>query len=465
MNFRIMMFILATAVIRFSLAMLFPVTADESYYWLWSKHLSLSYVDHPPMVALINYLTTFGQANLVGLRLGVVIISTIVTLLLFYLTAELFGKKIAFFSILLFQLIPHFLIIWLTMFVELPLVMFWTASLLIMAHIVKKQDGKLWYPLAVTIGLGYLSKYTMFLFWPCLALFLFLSPDNRFWLKRKEPYLSLLLSLLFFLPVIIWNSQHQWVSFVFHSGKVSGEVWGKNLILFIADQLVHFTPFLIFALYGIAKYSLRKTETKLLLCFSLPVILLFLAASLKVKVWAHWPSAGYIGLIPLAFVYMMDNNKSWQKFLNWNVIFSLLVLSILFWASPGVLLHQKDYASNKSLAEAFPSSLKVFSQTNVSSSLLEFYLKRTTYLATGFLKIGQPWGQKQYEIWGIPPLAKGESIIYYGEGKESFRQKALEHFGRIVQIPELRLNLIEDYITNNYRFFRLEGFRGGDEHP
>jgi 4-amino-4-deoxy-L-arabinose transferase-like glycosyltransferase len=476
MNSKIMLFILLTAALRFFLAMLFPITADESYYWLWSKHLSLSYVDHPPMVALINYLTTFGRENLIGLRLGVVIISTLVSILIYYLANELFGKKVAFFSIVLFQLIPHFLIIWLTMFVELPLVLFWTASLLILAHIIKTQNNtsphqkfwcgdKLWYLLAVMIGLGYLSKYTMFIFWPCLLLFFFLSPENRFWLKRKEPYLTFLLSLLFFSPVMIWNSQHQWVSFAYHSGKLSGEVLGKNLLLFLVDQLVHFTPFLIFASYGIAKYSLKRTETKLLLSFSLPVIIFFLLASIKIKVWAHWPSVAYIGLIPLALVYLMENNKSWQKFLNWNIIFALLILSILFWISPGVMLHQKDYRLNNNLAGYFPPDQKLFSQTNVSSSLLEFYLKRPVYLSTGFLKIGYPWGQKQYEIWGIPKLSSGENIIYYGEGSDSFHQKAAQHFKEIIPLPQPRLYLIEDYISNNYRFYRLEGFKGGDEHP
>ena len=47
-------------VIRLILGWLFPLTADESYYWLWSKHLSLSFVDHPAMIAFINYIFTLG---------------------------------------------------------------------------------------------------------------------------------------------------------------------------------------------------------------------------------------------------------------------------------------------------------------------------------------------------------------------------------------------------------------------
>src|SRR5215475_14865077 len=30
-----------------------PLTFDEAYYWLWSRHLAFGYYDHPPMVALV----------------------------------------------------------------------------------------------------------------------------------------------------------------------------------------------------------------------------------------------------------------------------------------------------------------------------------------------------------------------------------------------------------------------------
>jgi 4-amino-4-deoxy-L-arabinose transferase-like glycosyltransferase len=30
-----------------------PLTFDEAYYWMWSKHLAGGYYDHPPMVAVV----------------------------------------------------------------------------------------------------------------------------------------------------------------------------------------------------------------------------------------------------------------------------------------------------------------------------------------------------------------------------------------------------------------------------
>lgn len=457
--------------IRLGLSLLFPLTADESYYWLWAKHLSLSYVDHPPMVAYFNFLMTIGRENIVLLRLGTVAVTLLTTVLIYFLAKKIFNERVAFWSAVLFQILPHFVVVWLTMFVELPLALFWTASLLVLANIFRHSDfdirhSKWWYLLGIIIGLGCLSKYTMFLFWPCLALFFLLSPENRFWLRRKEPYLCCLLSAVCFLPVLIWNNQHAWVSFTFHSGKASADAWGTNMLPFVGDQLVHFTPFLLFALYNVYKWSLKKDEgTKLLFSFSAPVLLLFLLLSAKVKIWAHWPEVGYIGALPLTVAYLLENGKSLKKFITWIALFSALVLAILLLVSPAVILRQSDYRQNYSLAAKLPQEYKVFAKTNVSSSLLEFYTKRPAYLATGFLMSGQPWGLKQYELWGIPELKQGETVIYYGEDNSFFRDRAGKYFTKITELPDVKLYLVEDYITNNYKMFRLEGYRQEGFHP
>jgi hypothetical protein len=46
-------YLLAISIFRIIIGNMFPITADEAYYWLWSKHLALSYVDHPSIVAYV----------------------------------------------------------------------------------------------------------------------------------------------------------------------------------------------------------------------------------------------------------------------------------------------------------------------------------------------------------------------------------------------------------------------------
>src|SRR5437899_10971482 len=50
--------ILALVALRLVAAAFTPITFDEAYYWMWSKHLAGGYYDHPPMVALVIRLGT-----------------------------------------------------------------------------------------------------------------------------------------------------------------------------------------------------------------------------------------------------------------------------------------------------------------------------------------------------------------------------------------------------------------------
>src|SRR6185437_15535051 len=55
--------------LRFIAGAVLPLSADEAYYWLWSKHLAAGYYDHPPAIAwLIRGGTAlFGDAP-IGVR-------------------------------------------------------------------------------------------------------------------------------------------------------------------------------------------------------------------------------------------------------------------------------------------------------------------------------------------------------------------------------------------------------------
>jgi len=62
--------VLALVAMRLAAATFTPITFDEAYYWMWSRHLAGGYYDHPPMVAVVIRLGTLiaGDTEL-GVRL------------------------------------------------------------------------------------------------------------------------------------------------------------------------------------------------------------------------------------------------------------------------------------------------------------------------------------------------------------------------------------------------------------
>src|SRR3954463_10899051 len=78
--------------LRLVSAALTPLTFDEAYYWMWSKHLAGGYYDHPPMVAVVIRLGTMiaGDTEL-GVRLASVLSALPMSWAVYRSAAILFG--------------------------------------------------------------------------------------------------------------------------------------------------------------------------------------------------------------------------------------------------------------------------------------------------------------------------------------------------------------------------------------
>src|SRR3954467_6833383 len=64
--------------LRFAFAPTFELVPQEAYYFLYSRHLDLSYFDHPPVLALVLRLSSevFGKSEL-SLRLAAFTLSVL----------------------------------------------------------------------------------------------------------------------------------------------------------------------------------------------------------------------------------------------------------------------------------------------------------------------------------------------------------------------------------------------------
>ena len=84
--------ILALVALRLVAAACTPLTFDEAYYWIWSKHLAGGYYDHPPMVALVIRLGTMiaGDTEL-GVRLVSILLALPMSWAVYRTAAILFG--------------------------------------------------------------------------------------------------------------------------------------------------------------------------------------------------------------------------------------------------------------------------------------------------------------------------------------------------------------------------------------
>jgi dolichol-phosphate mannosyltransferase len=216
--------VLAVAVMAYSIAIrllygsVMDLIPEEAYYWNYAQHLDYGYLDHPPMVAWLIRLSTMllGNSEL-AVRLPAMLCWFGSAVFLWKSTELLFNRTTAFVALALLACLPVFLLTGLYTTPDAFLYMFWIGCVYFIQCAVLLDRRKAWYAVGIFLGLGLLSKYTMGLLGLSLLSFLLFDRRGRTWLRRSEPYLAGLIALVIFSPVILWNAQHGWASFLFQS--------------------------------------------------------------------------------------------------------------------------------------------------------------------------------------------------------------------------------------------------------
>ena len=228
---------------------------DEADHWVWSRFLSWGYYEHPPMIAfVIRFFTIIFGDTWYAIEICSQSLSLLTILFMFLLAKELFGWEVALLSVITLESMPMFFIGSSILTIDSPLILFWIMTTYLFLKGLKEDKKGFLLLSGVTFGLGLLSKYTMILLTASIFLYLVVSPHHRVLLKRKEPYLSFLIGLIIFSPVIFWNAQNDWLSFKYQFTKgLTGGEKGGQFFFFIGSQFVilgpTMFPFFLYSLY------------------------------------------------------------------------------------------------------------------------------------------------------------------------------------------------------------------------
>ncbi len=283
--------------------------SQEAYYWLWSTIPSLSYYDHPPMVAWSVYFSTqlFGSSEL-AVRLPALLYSVGDMILLRVLAASVFNERVAFLTLLLFSVTFIFHGQGFLMTPDAPLLFFTLASMLAFYRLVRYERGRDVFWVGLFSGCALLSKYPAGLLAFSYILSMLFIPKRctlRFFGKLC---LGAVIALVVFSPVLIWNAQHDWISITYQSER---RVEDLHLSIgyffgYFASQAALLNPFvyivLIYALFAGLKrvWEKRDRDIIFLLSFALPGLLLYSAVSIKTWVKLNWVLPSYFPLFILA---------------------------------------------------------------------------------------------------------------------------------------------------------------------
>jgi 4-amino-4-deoxy-L-arabinose transferase-like glycosyltransferase len=301
--------------LRAVMAGLLPLSADEAYYWLWSKHLAFGYFDHPPMIAwLIRSGTLLFGDNPFGVRVPGVVLSLPASWFVWRAAALILkNEDRAALAALLFNLTIMISVELLAATPDMPSVVASAAFVYALAQVQATGNGRWWLVVGIAAGLGLLSKFSALFLGAGAFGWLVLDRDARRWLISPWPYLGALLALAIFSPNLLWQSRHHWETFAFQFARVgTGHFTLRFLVEFLGAQAGMATP-LIFALMvcGLVRAtnlrSVRasgsdqnKSDRLMLSLLVWAALGYFLEHSLHDRVQGNWPCFIYPALAILA---------------------------------------------------------------------------------------------------------------------------------------------------------------------
>jgi undecaprenyl-diphosphatase len=315
----------AFSVFRLTFANKFGLGVDESHYFLYSRHLAWGYFDHPPMVAFLAAITTSLGENVFFIRLGPIICSTLSLIVMRYLALALYrDERVALSAAILLILMPYQHLLMVALLPDAPLNLFWCGTLLMCWRATQTDRMVPWILAGLFFGGALLSKYHAVLLPLCLLGYLITSPDHRFWLAKLQPYVAVLVGLVVFAPNILWNANHDWISYGYQLGRGStAELNMGKFLLAIGGQFGVWSP-VIFGLL-IAAFVVMIRQKKLnaadlfVIWTSLPVFAFFCITGLTSKILPHWTSVGWwSGAIAIATVMVKKIEQPGKSGLRWR---------------------------------------------------------------------------------------------------------------------------------------------------
>jgi 4-amino-4-deoxy-L-arabinose transferase-like glycosyltransferase len=317
---RAVLIISIAAAVRLLFATIIPVFPDEAYYWLWSRNLAAGYFDHPPVVALLIRLggLLFAPLGLdatgLAVRFGPILAGWIASLATVGMANRLGGAAAALRASLVMAVMPLAAAGLVLATPDAGVLAATAVTLYCLMRALESNVGsrdslRWWAATGFALGLAFTSKYTSIFLPIAVLIAVMVRGDLRVRLREAGPYVACVIAAAVFLPVLLWNAKHDWISFLFQIHHGLSAPKGSALLAawkhegdFFGGQAALASPILFVMMAIVVVRSFRATAPSV--CFAFGVVAVvsfgfFVYSGVRQRVEPNWPAPAYIPAIVL----------------------------------------------------------------------------------------------------------------------------------------------------------------------
>ena len=303
------------------------------------------------------------------------------------------------------------------------------------------------------------------------------SPKARHWFLTPWPYVGGVIALAIFAPNLIWNASHDWTTFAFQFGRISGGHFTLRFLFeFLGAQILLATPF-IFALaaIGMAFSSRdRNSATFLLAALVWPSAVYFLVHSLHDRIQGNWPCFLYPALaIAAADAWARSDWSGWTAPV-WRVsrasavpVAAVFLLAVYAQALLGVIPLGRGDPLARLLAVGFDSvaqnierqqagmhAAAIVTTDYASTAWFSFYLPSKPRIVQLNEEVRYPDAQR------ADAALLTRTLLYVVEMRLDRHDLLAAHFRRVTPVAHFD-RLRRGVPIAHYVVYRVDGLRGG----
>ena len=373
---------------------------DEAYYHIFAQNLAWGYFDHPPMTALLVWLGEHIFSGELGVRFFFTLLQPLYLYIFWLIIRDSIGAshKLTRHDGELYAMIcSSMLIMQLYGLIAVPdgPLMFFTAVFLLSFKFFTESRRWSWLMMGVALGLLALSKYhgALVLIFALLANLKWLLKSPK---KIGELALSGIIALAIITPHLMWQKEHDWVSFAYHLSDRNTTFEVENIIEYVVNMLVVFSPFFI----PLWVQAMRKTKastpiTRTLKLYPAAFIIFFGISALRGAVQPQWTIVASYGLVWLLWNYTTGHTRTRAYVMRMGWVTNgllLLVKFVLVFNPIGIRAEVFDNQSSYSeMAEAAAGRPLIVETRYTKAAKYDFYTGGEVYCQSSISHRTSEW--------------------------------------------------------------------------
>ena len=270
-----------------------PMTGDEAYYWEWSRHPALGYVDHPPMVAWVIAAFSLLGTTPGAVRVGFVLCGIVATLAAADCATTLSDRRAGAVAAAVVTLAPLLSLAFTSATPDGPYLAWSALTLALAARAFRAPSALLYAALGVAMGGALLSRLFALALVAGIAAFALVPSRRSLW--RAGLGWSMALALMAYAPFLWWNATHEWASFVFALAQRHRNIDPVSLVrpfVLFAIAAAAFSPGLWIAAFA----CVVRPPRALLGWTAVPLLAALFSLAIKENVEVYWLEGPFLAL-------------------------------------------------------------------------------------------------------------------------------------------------------------------------